>query len=1237
MQLIDGRPVFAATDLVGFLACGHRLALERAAMAGLVTKPIRNDPSIDLVAKRGLEHEARYLADLRAEGRTVVEIEKDGSAVAPPWAPDGTPAPRDPGAELRAAAAQTLAAMRGGADVVYQATFFDGTWRGHADFLLRRDHEASEADSAFGPWHYEVADTKLARHVKASAVLQICSYVEQLAAIQLRQPEFLYVVLGGSSRPTDRRRVADFMAYYRRVKREFEETVGVREGAGVPVVYPPDGSYPEPVEHCDVCRWTPECRARRRADDDLSLVAGASARVRAALKDRGIGTRRGLANLVLPMVPPLEKVGSEALARAREQARIQVQSIPPAAIRWELLPLDRGEDGEPVPLRGLLGLPEPSEGDLYLDLEGDPFALDDGVDYLFGILESRLAEDDARWAAPDGGRTPKFHAIWSVDQDGHVTPAAEKAAFEATVDLVMDRWAKDPDLHVYHYAAYERTALGRLAQRHGTREDEVDRLLRGNVLVDLFRVVRQGLRAGVESYSIKKIEPLYALTREQDLKDAGSSIVAFESWLELGVDAPVEDAAKILDGIAAYNRDDVVSNWRLRDWLEERRRDLETREGRPLPRPAADPDAASRELTDRERHVADLMERLTEGVPADPAKRAEDPDAAGRWLLAQLLAWHRREDKSAWWRFFELLRMTDEELIEEREPLGGLVPVGEPRAEKRSMVYTFSFPPQDHRIDGDSDIADPVTGEAAGTVVAVDQANRRIEIKRGPKLAGTALPTALVPKGVIPTSELAESLLRTGESVAARGLACGETEREPGTQDLGAARALLLRTSPGEAAGHPLVLDGETPLAAALRLAPGLAGRVLPVQGPPGSGKTYTGAHMIVQLAAAGQRVGVVANSHKVIGNLLGKVDEVARELLGAGAVDHAVRIGQKPKADQHPTFQGATVLPDNAAVARALRDGALDVVGAVAWTWCRPEMALPEPVLDVLFVDEAGQMSLANVLACAPAARAIVLLGDPQQLDQPTQGCHPPGAERSALGHILGDRATIDPSEGLFLEETWRLHPEICDFTSAAFYEDRLRPVAGLERQRVGRDGPGGAALAGTGMRHVAVPHAGNATGSPEEAAAVVDLVRALLDGGAAWTDRYGDRHAMTLDDIVIVAPYNAHVAAIERAFAGAGLGRPFAGTVDRFQGQERPVSIYAMGTSAPEDAPRGMEFLYSLNRLNVATSRARCVTAVVCSPSLMRVACRTPRQMELANGLCLAVEAAEAEAETGARAAGT
>lgn len=1235
MQLIDGRPVYAATDLVGFLACGHRLALERAAMHGLVAKPVRNDPTIELIARRGLEHERRYLEELREQGRTVVEIAKDGSRILPlvPEAADPERRVADPGTELRAAAAQTVDAMRSGADVVYQATFFDGTWRGHADFLLRVDHPPGAPDSAFGPWHYEVADTKLARHVKASAILQICSYVELLAAVQGVEPERLHVVLGGRSRPTDSLRVADFMAYYRRVKAEFAAAVGLdpdgRTRADAPApVYPVTASYPEPVEHCDVCRWNPACRAQRRRDDDLSLVAGATSRQRRALKARGVATRRALASLPLPLEPSLEGVGAEALARVREQARIQVEAEDAGEPRWELLPLERDAEGRAVADRGLLGLPAPSPGDLFLDLEGDPFALDDGVDYLFGILEPAAAED-GRWASPDGP-VPRFHAIWSLDEDGMVTWAAEKAAFERTIDLIMDRWARDPALHVYHYAAYERTALGRLAQRHGTREAEVDRLLRGGVLVDLFRVVRQGVRAGVESYSIKRLEPLYALEREVELKDAGSSIVAFETWLELGPEAPVEDGPRILAEIEGYNRDDVVSTWRLRDWLEARRRDLEARERETFPRPEPADGEASEALSERDLHVADVAARLTADDPADPVVRAGHPDVAGRWLLAQLLSWHRREDKSAWWRYFELLGMTDEELIGEREPLGGLEPVGPPRTDKQSLVHRLRFPPQDYRIDIRTDVVDPLTGRSAGTVVGIDEAARTLDLKRGRSFAGVALPRSLVPKGIVPTGELAESLLRTGEWVARHGLSAPRG-LAPGAPDLAAARALLLRRPPdvGQGPGAPLRRAGEDAVAAATRIGLALDGGVLPIQGPPGSGKTYTGARMIVALARAGRRVGVTANSHKVIGNLLDEVATAARE---AGT---AVRIGQKPATNDVPTCAAATVLDSNADVEAALRAGEVDVVGAVAWTWARAEMARPGPLLDVLVVDEAGQMSLANVLACAPAARSIVLLGDPQQLDQPIQGSHPPGAERSALSHLLADpaylrpdRATIEPHEGLFLERTWRLAPDLCRFTSAAFYEGRLAPVDGLERQTVAARG---AVLDGAGLRWLPVVHAGNATDAPEEADAVAALVGALIRAGATWVDHDGGVHPVTVGDVIVVAPYNAHVAEIRRAFERAGLGEPFAGTVDKFQGQERPISVYAMGSSSPEDAPRGMEFLYSLNRLNVATSRARCVAAVVASPALVRVACRTPRQMRLANGLCLAVEAATASvAET-------
>ena len=468
--------------------------------------------------------------------------------------------------------------MRAGADVIYQATFFDGRWRGHVDFLQR-----VEVPSDLGPFSYEVWDTKLARHVKGSAVLQLSLYSELLADAQGHVPEFMYVALGGSAHLKERLRVNDFAAYSRLVRGMFEDFVATE------ATYPPP-TRPEPVEHCDVCRWSVDCaRARRRADD-LSLVAGITARQRRGLREHAIDTRRSLGGLELPLLWLIPGTSGEALARVRDQARIQVRGEREGRVVHELLAPRRDREGGLIQNLGLLSLPEPSPGDLFFDIEGDPFALEDGVDYLFGIVEPRLRDAD---------REPKFHSIWSIDDAGEVTLDAERRAFEALIDFFMDRLASDPSLHIYHYAPYEPTAIGRLMGRYATREDEVDRLMRGKVFVDLYRAVRQGIRASVERYSIKKLEPLYGLERTIELRDANSSILEFETWLELGGDGA--RGAAILDRIAAYNRDDCVSTLRLRDWLEEL--------GRRWRRRSASPFHAGRWRTQRRRGASPSSSR----------------------------------------------------------------------------------------------------------------------------------------------------------------------------------------------------------------------------------------------------------------------------------------------------------------------------------------------------------------------------------------------------------------------------------------------------------------------------------------------------------------------------------------------------------------------------------------------------------------------------------------------------
>ncbi|HEY2332757.1 MAG TPA: TM0106 family RecB-like putative nuclease [Acidimicrobiales bacterium] len=1102
--------ILSPSDLTAFLACGHRSQLDRLVAEGSLARPRRDDPELDILRRHGDAHEHRELERLRRDGRSIVEIDRTGES------PD----------ELRAAEAATLAAMRSGVDVIFQATFFDGRWRGQADFLIRVD-----TPSDLGPWSYEVADTKLARRAKPAAVIQLCCYAEQVARLQGRWPDEVEVVTGDGER--HRHRLADALDYYRLAKARLEAAVAAEPGAR---------SYPDPVEHCAVCPWLEICDARRRADDHLSLVAGVRRDMVVKLGRTGITTAAQLAASPVGEVVP--GMGLPTTDRLRHQARLQLAQRRDGRVRHELLPPEHG--------RGLLSLPAPSPGDLFFDMEGDPWAGDQGLEYLFGVVDVR----------------GDYLAFWGHD------PAEEKAAFEAFVDHVLACLAVDPGLHVYHFAPYEVSALRRLAGRHASREAEVDSLLRGDVLVDLYRVVRQGLRVSQEGYGLKKLEPLYRGAREGELKDGGSSIVYYEDWLESG------DTA-LLEEIRAYNEVDCLSTRDLRDWLEARRREL------PEPPPREDtPDPAPSEAV----AAADAR---TEALAAALADRLP--------LLGDLVGWHRRESRPEWWAWFDRLRRSDEDLVNDADCLGELTYEGVVEEVGRSLVHRYRYEPgQEHKFGIGDQPVDPRTEKGAGQVVGVDVAHGSIDLKRGSR-SDASHPRSLVP---------ARPIGNTIPSDAVARLATAVLDHSQGDPPERRAILDLLRHRPPRVvdlpAGAPLSLPGELGADALLRLVPRLDGACLPVQGPPGSGKTFTGAQVVLDAVDRGRRVAVTAQSHKAIGNLLRAVaDEAARR-------DRPVRILQKAAEDDACGHVAVAVTDDNAAVEEALGERTVDVVGGTAWLFARP---LLEGAFDLLVVDEAGQLSLANVAAVSGCARDLVLLGDPRQLAQVSKGSHPPGAGLSALDHVLGDEATIPVERGLLLEHSHRMHPDICRVVSELVYDDRLVPEPSCKLQDIG-EGP---LVTGAGLRWVPVDHAGNRTRSDEEAEAVAALVRALL--GRTWTDARGQQGWLTLDDILVIAPYNAQVAALADVLPdGARIG-----TVDRFQGQEAPVAIYSLAASSADDVPRGLEFLLSLNRLNVALSRARAMAVVVGSPALLRADVRTLRQLTLVNALCHTVARAE------------
>ena len=620
----------AASDITSFAACSHKTALDAAVAGGRRPRPpYYPDVAAELLRERGRAHEAAYLARLR-ETRNVEEI--------PEHAAD--------------AAQRTLDAMQRGVDVIYQGTLRSGRWLGRPDFLMRvpRPHGT-------WAWSYEPVDAKLALTAKVQGLLQLCFYSELLGELQGVRPERMTLVLGDMREETFM--TARYEAYFRWVRRRLEEAIAS-----------PLATYPEPVDHCDVCDWSGECDARRRADDHLSLVAGISGTQRRALDL--VAVRKVVDLATMAPDTRVEGIGRPALARVREQARIQVEGRNAGKLVYELIA--GAEDGH-----GLTRLPEPSAGDLFVDQEGDSFALGEGIEYLFGVAERQ----------PDATGAPRYTALWALDH------ASERASFERLIRLITERRLQHPDMHVYHYGHYEPTAFKRLAGRYATCVDSLDQLLTAHVFVDLLGVVRQGIRASVQSYSIKRLEPLYDFTRDVPLPVANRNLAAFAAWLERRGSPDLPEALRA--AVEGYNRDDCLSALRLHAWLEERRGELEAQRGLPLPRPELASGDPSESLAQEIGRVREVMGALLAGVPEEAELRDQTQEA--RHVLAHLLEWHRREDKSAHWEYFRLCELPEQELVEDRTAIGGLTYEGIVGRIARSDVHRYRFPPQDQAID----------------------------------------------------------------------------------------------------------------------------------------------------------------------------------------------------------------------------------------------------------------------------------------------------------------------------------------------------------------------------------------------------------------------------------------------------------------------------------------------------------------------------------------------------------
>lgn len=1143
----EGRIVWSASDLKAAAEC--EFAWLRAIDAKLGRVPAveePDDPTLERAGRLGTAHERRVMAAYVAEyGDGVVEIPETRSSDA---------------VALADAVARTRAALESDAVVIYQAAFATHEFVGFADFLVR-DPSTGSGHRPDAPERWLVQDTKLARHARVTALMQLAAYVDQLDRLGVPRSDRVELLLGDGT--VSSHRVDDLLPVFELRRARLRALIADRRvdlgAAGEPIAWgDPRGELG--VVACGRCAT---CELEVIAHRDLLLVAGMRPVQRARLRAAGVETIDALA--AASDAP--SGMSADTFASLRTQARLQLRTPEPADAAAPVVPVF-----EVVAPKALGALPRPDRGDLFFDFEGDPLYTEGdgvqwGIDYLFGFVDMQ----------------ERYTALWAHDFAG------EKEALERFLDLVALRRQQHPDMHIYHYAPYEPTHLLTMAARYGVREADVDRLLREGVFVDLYPVVRRALRVGSRSYSIKKLEPLYMgdEVRTSDVQRGDDSIVKYVEARAFATDGDDTAAQAIFDDLADYNRYDCVSTRRLRDWLVDRAREAGLTPARGL-----EPDEVAYVESDRS---AALLRWAEDGPEAE---------ADALRLAAAAIDYYPREAKSFWATHFLRLREPVSVWEDTRD-----VVVVDPA---RSRVVEDWHIPESGRggerrvVELRGDVAPGTRLGVGSDPFAVYELPAPFPTQPRPRWIHTAkwvrvvevldngaiveetavegftwheLPLALTPASPPRAGNQQSAIDTWADAVLAASPALPAD----------AATDVLLRRAPRIPGG--VVPSAGDDVAAIVRTVAGLDRSYLAVQGPPGTGKTYVGSHVIARLVAErGFKIGVVAQSHAVVENMLDRV-------VAAGVPASVVaKTPKDPEAET--TF---TALPKNGLRAfTAEHESGGFVVGGTAWDFSH-EGRIPRGSLDLLVIDEAGQFSLAATIAVSLAASRLLLLGDPQQLPQVSQGTHPAPVDTSALGWVMDGAEVVPAQLGYFLSRTWRMHPRVAEPVSRLAYEGRLashpttalRTLEGLE----------------PGVHPVPIRHTGNATCSPEEAAEVVRIVRDVI--GRAWTDTAVDDETgevrmlpprpLVAADVIVVTPYNAQQVEVEEALADAGMGDVRVGTVDRFQGQEAVVAIVSLAASSGKDAPRGPEFLLLQNRLNVALSRAMQTAYLVYSPGLL------------------------------------
>ena len=1048
----------------------------------------------------------------------------------------------------------TLAAMQSGADIIYQAALSLLPFTGYADFLVK-----VEGKSRFGDFYYEVWDTKLAKTLKPYVVVQLCCYAEMLEALQGRRPDYIIAALGNCN--NQRLLTHDYFYYYKNLKLQFLRLHQNFLASNVP----------NPADSSNWGRWSNYAEDLLKQADHLSLIATITKSQIKKLNKSGIYTVQEIIDTNRNVI---KGINNEVLARLKTQAKIQKDSIGKDTPLYRILPHELNKK------TGLALLPPASSLDIYFDIEGFPLE-DDGLEYLWGVSYF------------DQSGVLQYKDFWAHNKE------EEKIAFKAFIDWAYDRWLQDPTMHIYHYANYEIAACRKLAGRYGICEYEVDQLLRNEVFIDLYKVVKGSLLLGEPRYSIKNVERLYRDKRSTEVGSGGDSVVVYERWRE-DHDGDNWETSKILNAIRKYNIDDCNSTQELVDWLRSRQKEhgivylgkIEVIE----------PEVQD-EITERIKLREALLQKASELQDKGDVKNAEVHS-----IFAWALEFHRREKKPMYWRLFDRMGLSDEELIYDIDCLAYCVRTDKPpykeTPKSRNLIYEYSFDPN-QEFKGICEryiVLGKVQDNGKNISVKVKKEESSLEkgliaLQTGQELDEVI---TLIPDENISAKPIPEAITKQAEAFLRGDLVNT------------AIVDFLMRDNPritGHESGKPIISQNPSArLLEIIRAVSYLDNSYLTIQGPPGSGKTYTAKHVIAALLKLGKKIGISSNSHKAINHLLINTAEYCQQE-GINGYFACTK-----NTDEMLLKLGINVYK-NEDIVRSLQPSC--VIGTTAWGFARDDL---ENVFDYLFIDEAGQVSVANLIAMSSSTRNIVLMGDQMQLGQPSQGSHPENSGSSILDYLLHTTPTIPESMGIFLGTTYRMHSAVNRFISDSIYEGKL--VSALDNDRQCIKVPSeyqGILNKEAGIIPVPVFHEGNTQASEEEVAQIVLLANQLI--GRVFTDKSGIERFIDWSDMLFVAPYNYQVNKLKAALGEQAK----VGSVDKFQGQEAPIVFLSMCTSNANESARGMKFLFDKNRINVAVSRAQCMAIVTYSPSLLETTVSNTEQLGMVNLFCRLVKAIE------------